>query len=685
MFREEISMIFAETSSCAKPPALRLARWPSPWPRLSPPRPPSTSIGPGRRSSPTTKSDAEIIVTGSRIKGVAAVGSSVIALDQTKIAQEPVTSANDLLRRVPQVVGWGRTVMAAPRRTAPPMRRVVRGSTCAVSAPMPRWCSMMASACPHGHARPVHRPFGDPLDHAQPRGGGGRWRSAIYGSDAIAGVVNFILRKNFSGTEFKARSGFTDDGSYNEQLFSAIHGQKWDSGYFTIAGEYTRNSPLFARDLSWYQDDNRYRGGRDLRVNTCNPGTITAGGNTYAIPAGGVTSANVGSLQAGTSNKCFYNNRDAVIPSQQRFSAVANFSQNLTDNLRLFGDGYYSYRDGQIWGNTDTFTATVPNTNPFFVSPVAGLRSETVTYSLVPELGSDISPYHAYSWNATAGAELKFASDWTGTVYYGHGESKDVSDRRLGVNAAALATALADTNPATALNVFGGANNPATLAKIHDNYFQIIGATKLDVANLQFSGSLLHLPGGKLRVAVGGEYRKEYTFTDLVSGNSAAQVHTADAGSRNVKALFGELYVPIFSGENAIPAFQQLTLSLAGRYEHYSDFGSTTNPKVGLTWKPVSGDGARLLRYLLPRPDLYRGVTGGGRRGPLLRHAARPQRQSDRHRHRGRQPQLKPETARTWSAGVEFAPCGAGLVATLTYFDIDYRNQIQACAAPRAF
>lgn len=636
---------------------------------------------PAADQAPTTKADAEIIVTGSRIKGVAAVGSSVIALDQTKIAQEPVTSANDLLRRVPQVVGLGQNRNGGTAQNAG--ANATRGAGINL-----RGIGTNATLVLYDGKRlppmGTQGQYTDPsvipsimLSRVEVVADGA---SAIYGSDAIAGVVNFILRKNFSGTEFKARSGFTDDGSYNEQLFSAIHGQKWDSGYFTIAGEYTRNSPLFARDLSWYQDDNRYRGGRDLRVNTCNPGTITAGGNTYAIPAGGVTSANVGSLTAGTSNKCFYNNRDAVIPSQQRFSAVANFSQNLTDNLRLFGDGYYSYRDGQLWNNGDTFTATVPSTNPYFVSPVAGLRSETVTYSLVPELGTDVTPYHAYSWNATAGAELKFASDWTGTAYYGHGESKDVSDRRLGVNAAALAAALADKNPATALNVFGGANNPATLAKIHDNYFQIIGATKLDVANLQFSGSLLHLPGGKLRVAVGGEYRKEYTFTDLVSGNSATQVHTSDAGSRNVKALFGELYVPIFSGENAIPAFQQLTLSLAGRYEHYSDFGSTTNPKVGITWKPVQGvtvRGSYGTSFRAPTFTEVSQVAGGA--GLYYDTLPGPSGNLTGIGIAGGNPTLKPETARTWSAGVEFAPRAVqGLVATLTYFDIDYRNQIQA-------
>lgn len=101
-------MIFAETSVLRKAPGIAIGALAI---ALATPvaaqTAPALASAPAADQAPTTKSDAEIIVTGSRIKGVAAVGSSVIALDQTKIAQEPVTSANDLLRRVPQVVGLG--------------------------------------------------------------------------------------------------------------------------------------------------------------------------------------------------------------------------------------------------------------------------------------------------------------------------------------------------------------------------------------------------------------------------------------------------------------------------------------------------------------------------------------------------------------------------------------------------
>jgi iron complex outermembrane receptor protein len=627
----------------------------------------------------TAEEAAEVVVTGSRIRGIAPVGSNVIAIDQTKIAQEPVTSVNDLLRRVPQVVSLGANrnggsaqngAANATRGAGINLRGIGTGATLLLY---------------NGKRFPpqgTQGQFTDPsvlpsiaLGRVEVVADGA---SAIYGSDAIAGVVNFILRKDVDGIEARARYGFTD-GNYDDAQFSAIAGKKWDGGYAMIAGEYTRNSALRGYDLPWYQDDNRYRGGRDLRTTNCRPGTITAGGNTYAIPAGGVTSANVGSLVAGTSNKCFYNGLDGVIPEQQRYSVVGAVSQDV-GGVRIFADGFYSKRKGIILGTGDTFTATVRNTNPFFVSPVVGATQETVTYSLLPELGPDRNPYSAYSWNLTGGVEAKLFGDWSGTVYYAHGASRDVADRRKGVNTAALNAALADTNPATALNVFGGTNNPATLARINDNYFVITGATRLDVVNAQMDGSLFALPGGNVRLAVGGEYRKEYTFTDLATGNSAAQVHVADDGSRNVKAVFAELFVPIVGADNAMPGVEQLSLSVAGRYEDYSDFGDTTNPKIGLTYKPVDGvtlRGSYGTSFRAPTFTEVSTIAGGA--GLYYDTLPGPSGNLTGIGIAGGNPNLKPETAKTWSVGLEIAPRALpGLVASATYFDINYTNQIQA-------
>ncbi|HEU4651991.1 MAG TPA: TonB-dependent receptor plug domain-containing protein, partial [Croceibacterium sp.] len=437
-----------------------------------------------------SQTDQEILVTGSRIRGINVTGSQVIAIDQTDIAQTPVQSTADLLRRVPQVVtlganpngGSSQNGAANVTRSAGINLRGLGNTATLLLYDGKRFP-------PQGTQGQLTDPSVIPAIALQRVEVVADGSSAIYGSDAIGGVVNFILRKNFEGVEVSARSGFSTEASYDEQQIAGIVGQSWDTGWGMITAEYTRNSALYASDLPWYQANNLARGGRDLRGNFCNPGTITVGGGTYAIPAGGVTSANVGSLVRGTSNRCFYNavgKSDAVFPDMERVSVVAAASQDIGSHVRLFADGFYSERDGHI-PTIATATANVPRTNPFFVSPVAGANSVSVTWSLFPDYGRLVNPYSSDSWNVSGGIEADLVGDIKGTLYYAHGESEDVADRRQnGINAGALAVALADTNPATALNVFGGPNNPATLARLVDNYFVITGSTKLDVVNLQF-------------------------------------------------------------------------------------------------------------------------------------------------------------------------------------------------------
>jgi iron complex outermembrane recepter protein len=623
--------------------------------------------------------DEGITITGSRIRGIAPVGSNVIAVDQEKIAQTPVISTNDLLRRVPQVVSLGANRQGGSAQNGG--ANATRGAGINL-----RGISTNATLILYDGKRfppqGTQGQYTDPsvipaiaLSRVEVVADGA---SAIYGSDAIAGVVNFILRKNFDGVELRARSGFTEEG-YDEQQLAGVVGRRWDGGWAMLSGEYSRNSALFGRDLDFYQDDNRARGGRDLRNAFCNPGTISVGGSTYAIPAGGVTAANVGALVPGTSNRCFYNGIDTVIPEQERYNVIGAASQDIGDRIRIFADGFYSWREGTI-ARLDNVTATVRDTNPFFVSPVPGATQVNVTWSMVPEIGAVYNPYHGESWNVTGGVEADLFSDWSGTFYYAHGQSEDVADRRRALNAGFLNAALADTNPATALNVFGGPNNPATLAHIQDSLFVIVGRTKLDVANLQFDGSLFALPGGNVRVAVGGEYRKEYTFTNLITGSSANQTSVADDGSRSVKALFGELFVPIFGSANAQPGLQELSLSVAGRFEDYSDFGSTTNPKIGITYKPVTGvtfRGSYGTSFRAPTFTEVSTIAGGA--GLYYDTLPGPNGNLTGIGIAGGNPNLRPETATTWSVGAELAPAFLpGLQATLTYFDIDYTNQIQA-------
>jgi len=620
---------------------------------------------------------SEIVVTGSRIRGIEAVGSNVIAIDMEDIQAEPVISTNDLLRRVPQVVSLGANRAGGSAQNG--AANATRGAGINL-----RGISTNATLLLYDGRRfppqGTQGQFTDPsvipsiaLGRVEVVADGA---SAIYGSDAVAGVVNLILRRNVDGIEGRFRYGFTE-GDYSEKQAAVIGGHQWETGGIMAAFEYSENDPLFGSEVSeWYQQDNRARGGRDLRNTNCAPGTITAGGQTYAIPANGVTPATAGSLAAGTRNLCFYGAADHLILSQERTSFVGAFDQQFGP-VRFFADGFYSERNGNA-PISPNINATVPSTNPFFVSPVPGATSVTVTTSLFPSIGLLDNLYNSDSWNAVAGLEADLFGDFQGTVYYAYGKSSEVADRRRsGINAGALTRALADTNPATALNVFGGPNNAATIASITDNLFVITGRTRLEVINGQIDGTLLSLPGGDLRIALGAEHRVEYTFTDLLTGQAATPRSVADAGSRNVDAFFGEAFVPVFSGTGGMP---ELSLSLALRHEEYSDFGSTTNPKVGFTLVPVDGltlKGSYGTSFRAPTFTEVSTIAGGaglyfdtlpGPSGNLIGIGIA-----------GGNPDLQPETAETWSFTADIEPAALpGFFASLSYYRIDYSDQIQA-------
>ena len=169
-------------------------------------------------------------MTGSRIRGAQAVGSNVIALDQTAIAEEPVSSTADLLRRVPQVVSLGASRAGGNAQNG--AANITRGAGINLRG-LGNKATLLLYDGRRFPAQGTQGQYTDPsvlptiaLERVEVIADGA---SAIYGSDAIAGVVNFILRKDFNGQEFRVRAGVTDDGHYGEQQVSGIVGRRWDS------------------------------------------------------------------------------------------------------------------------------------------------------------------------------------------------------------------------------------------------------------------------------------------------------------------------------------------------------------------------------------------------------------------------------------------------------------------------
>jgi iron complex outermembrane receptor protein len=622
----------------------------------------------------------EVVVTGTRIRGVEAVGSNIIASNREEIVASGAPTTTDLLKKTPQIFGLGASETATSAQNG--AANVTRG----VGINLRGVGSNATLLLWNGRRFPAagtQGQFTDPaviptlaLERVEVVPDGA---SAIYGSDAVAGVVNLILRKTFSGGESFARYGGAD--GYHDYSLGQVLGKTWSGGHVMAAIQYDYHTALQGQDRDFYTSNLLARGGSDFRANQCFPGNVVVGGVFYAIPSTGVTPATAGALTANTRNLCDNYRRQDILPEQERTSVVLSASQDVGDRVTVFADAYYSNREFKLRGQGVTAALTVPAANPFFVRPPGTTGAVTVNYDFGPSFGIPAVPGYALSYDVVGGANVKLWGDWKAELSGSYGRSADAVKRRNNLNTAAAATALARTDPATALNLFGATPlSQALVDELSNGLFIIKSNSNLTVWNAQADGSVFDAPGGRARLAVGAEYRKEQLKGILFSGSSVAPVTVASAISRDVKAVYGELFVPLVGADNAMPGIQKLNLSIAGRYEEYSDFGNTSNPKVGLTWQPVedlelrASYGRSFRAASLGEVDPH--SSGFGLYGDTL---PGPSGNQFGIGIAGGNQDLKPETAKTWSVGGHWRPdFFAGFDADVSYFSIDYENQILA-------
>ena len=252
--------------------------------------------------------------------------------------------------------------------------------------------------------------------------------SAIYGSDAIAGVVNLIPRRNFEGVEISLRGGQGDE--YDEHQVGAIGGFGWDSGHVMLALENSYHSNLNGTDRDFFRGDLTARGGRDFRVVQCNPGNIVIAGVSYAIPAGGVTPATAGQLAPGTSNRCDNAQYQDLMPEQERNSAMLTFDQQLGERVALFADAFWTRREFENQVGDQAAALTVRNVNPYFVRPAGStVTSETVNYSFGSQLPSNDTEGFSEAYQATLGTRVQLGGEWELEGSYSYGHDEDAAPR----------------------------------------------------------------------------------------------------------------------------------------------------------------------------------------------------------------------------------------------------------------
>lgn len=635
----------------------------------------------------------EVVVTGTRIRGAAPVGSPVTVIDRAALERSGRGTVTGLVETLPSNFGGGLNEAV----TGTTSRNNAGNNIALGSSINLRGLGPTSTLVLFDGNRPalggVSGLFADvsiipqlAIERVEILTDGS---SAIYGSDAVAGVVNFRFRRNVDGFESWARTG-TADGDFSEYQLGQLAGKRWQGGSATLAYQYSQRGNLSGSQRSYATDDLRPYGGPDYRSLFTTPGTIiAANGAIFGIPAGqdgrNLTAAQ---LIPGRISRRDVRKETDLLPAQRTHALYAAVDQDVSDGLSLYGRALYGRRAFTFNRALLTEAAVrVPVTNPFYVDPIGTGEPVSVRYDFGTDVGRPQRVGHVQGLTATGGAIIRFGA-WRIDASGSYGRYEERSTYRNIVNTFRLAAALADSNPATAYNVFGDGQdtNPATIERVRGSRELRTHATVWSAA-VRADGPLFALPAGTVRLATGAEHRSE-------SGNATDTIDIRQAGpstepfpglpaKRRIDALYGELLVPLLGGMDWFPG--SLTASAAARWERYSDVGSTTNPKIGLAWKPRTGVTVRGSYGTSFRAPGFEDLVGSGFNlyQPLeLADPLSPTGTSIALGLFGNSDNIGPEKATNWTAGIDLTDWPLkGLRASASYFDIAYRDRIASATA----
>lgn len=502
--------------------------------------------------------------------------------------------------------------------------------------------------------------------------------STFYGSDAVGGVVNFVMRDDFEGALTEAFYGAATQGQLHQNYVSQVFGARGETRKGLLAFDFYSRDNLPASARSQSRSDLTAFGGSNFDVPQSTLGNILIGPDTWmAIPTrSDGQRPEPSDFQPGAVNlQNRYEGVD-ILPSQQRWTAFGTFEQKVGDDFTFFFDGLYGQRDVRRLGGGVRANLLVPTTNAYYVNPTPIPGPVTVAYDFLRDLGALDSDVAVETKDLAAVFDWTPTSTWTLTGTLAFASEKTDFQLRNALDPAALQAALADSNPATALNVFGGpATNRATLDGLRTTS-TFNADSSVRTASLIGSGEVMTLPGGPAVLSVGGEQRK-HSFESMTRQTEADPGVAADL-ERDVWAGFVELQLPLFGEGNAIRGFQKLDVSLAERFESYNDFGDTANTRLGLSWQPVAGLTLRGTYSESFRPPGLADLDESTNAYQYVPLASTPGSAPVMNLvWFGKNRDLQEERAHSWTAGFGLTSTqNPGTALAVTYFNIEFRNRL---------
>ena len=412
--------------------------------------------------------------------------------------------------------------------------------------------------------------------------------SPIYGSDAVAGVINIITKKHFDGVQIDASAGQTSKHDKQTYSVSATLGSNFERGNIVLNLGYNKSDPIYQRDRSWARNINGSANSGffpDGHYQGTNPD-----GSSYDLMGnghGGFSPAPVAfdtakypNLFGGTSRKTFNGaaryklnadseNFPVELVTQVMYTDRSNFGIANPDpqvGVACTPTGAAGCTDENIKGLPGPLTPDAPggNTASFpFRSTVIGNRIYLTDVQTI---------------RTVAGFEGTLFKDFAWEVKFNHGQSDGQAHSNNLVDMVNLATFTGDINNLT----------PADLTLLRVNATDILKTTE-NTLTAQISGPMARLPGGDVAFALGGDIRREFLSDTPDFANATGRTDqggTPTRGAYDLKEGFLEVNVPMLKDKFLA---RELTLNGAVRDSHYSNFGNATTWKTTLNWAPSDG------------------------------------------------------------------------------------------------
>lgn len=418
--------------------------------------------------------------------------------------------------------------------------------------------------------------------------------SAVYGGDALAGVVNVILKKSLDGLSVSAKLG--SGRSFSDGSVAVAAGRHSAEASYLAMASYSRSSPLSLSDRPFLRDaDYRRVGGTDERLDYCAPGTVSSANGTNlpglnasfaAIPdakPGQTLSVSDFQSTAGTRNLCNVyatGGGVALVHGFETLGLHALAEHRLAGSWSAFAEGTLAKERMRAEDLGLLFTnVLVPATNAFNPFGV----DVRVTAALGPENGTQGFSRQTQFTRVLLGLRGELGAGWdaelTGSTVSDRATSQTWNYTR---NTPARTAALASASPETALNLFTGgrAASDAVLRGIWSDRLRESSGRK-DQLGGHVRGTLVELPAGPVEAIVGAEVAHDRF---QVTATVGAQSHEY----RRSAAAYGELRAPLLrAGPAGSGGWDLAALTLAGRRDRYNDFGSASTYQAGLEVRPA--------------------------------------------------------------------------------------------------